>query len=92
VIDPLPSNASHGSDIKGRLVECFREVFPDLGDDQILAAEYSEIAAWDSLASFTLVAVIEDEFDCSLPDELVADLTSFDRIRAAVTDLSHSAD
>lgn len=90
--DPVTSEASDGSDARSKLVECFREVFPELSEEQILAAEFSEMPAWDSLASFTLVAVVEDEFECTLPDELVAELTSFDRILAAVTELSRPAD
>lgn len=90
--DSLPSDPSALPDSRARLVACFREVFPDLGDEQILAAEYSEMTEWDSLASFTLVAVVEDEFECILPDELVAELTSFERIHTAVTTLPRSTD
>jgi len=87
----MTSDSINSPDTSSRLIECFREVFPDLDDDQIQAADYSQMAAWDSLASFTLVAVVEDEFECTLPDELVAELTSFDRIHAAVADLTRPA-
>lgn len=76
-------------DSRSRLVQCFREVFPDLDDSQIVNAEYAELSAWDSLASITLVVIVEDEFSCTLPDDLVAQLTSFARIHAAVERLSN---
>lgn len=77
------------SDVRTRLIDCFREVFPSLTDDELAAAQYGELEAWDSLASLTLVAVVEEEFEIFLPDDLVAELTSFERIRAAVVDLTH---
>lgn len=74
--------------VRTRLIDCFREVFPALDDEQIVAAEYGELEAWDSLASLTLVAVVEEEFEIFLPDDLVAELTSFERIREALVDLT----
>jgi acyl carrier protein len=88
VTEPVMAEATNGPDTRTRLIQCFREVFPALDETQILGAEYTELQAWDSLASLTLVAIIEDEFACTLPDDLVASLTSFDRIHTAVADLT----
>ena len=48
-------------DMRNRLNECFRAVFPDLPEEEILAASLDRTATWDSLASVKLIAVIEDE-------------------------------
>jgi len=45
-----------------RLLTCFRTVFGELPDAEILNATTSTLAAWDSVASITLVNVIEEEF------------------------------
>lgn len=84
--EPMKAAGTTDGDTKARLVQCFREAFPALDEEQIVSAKYAEIEAWDSLASLTLVAIVEEEFSCTLPDELVAELTSFDRILAAVSD------
>lgn len=80
--------STNSADARTRLIRCFREVFPKLGEEQIVTAEHAQLEEWDSLASLTLVAVIEDEFETRLSDDLVAELTSFDRILAAVSDVS----
>lgn len=67
-----------------RLVECFRAVFPDLSDDQIQKIERSEDDGWDSMASLTLLAVLEEEFNCHLDDADVEFLDSFGAARRAV--------
>lgn len=50
------------SDQTGRLVRCFRAVFPDLPADAITAASVATMPQWDSLAMVTLVALLEREF------------------------------
>ncbi len=68
-------------EVTRRLVQCFQDVFPDLDDAAAQAAVFGEVEEWDSLSSLTLVAVVEDEFGVTLDDDLVAELTSFARIR-----------
>lgn len=68
-------------DVTRRLVQCFQDVFPELDDDAARNAVFGEVEEWDSLSSLTLVAVVEDEFQVILDDDLVAELTSFERIR-----------
>ncbi len=73
-----------------RLTECFREAFPGLSDDTIRSAIYEDLDEWDSLASLSLVAIVEDEFNVTLPDEVVADLTSYELILATLAELDGS--
>lgn len=68
-------------DVTRRLVQCFQDVFPDLDDAAARGAVFGAVEEWDSLSSLTLVAVVEDEFQVILDDDLVAELTSFERIR-----------
>lgn len=70
--------------VTDRLRECFIEVFPDLADDQIERAVRAEMSEWDSLATLTLLAVVEEEFGLQLDDEAIAKLTSFSAVREVV--------
>jgi acyl carrier protein len=65
---------------KYRLAMCFRIVFPELTELEIFDASHASVAAWDSIASITLVNVIEEEFKFDVEFEVLAELTSFDRI------------
>jgi acyl carrier protein len=42
---------------------------PDLSRDEILRADAASVAAWDSLATVTLIAVIEEEFGVEIAPE-----------------------
>lgn len=66
------------SDTKGRLETCFAVVFPEMAmaDLSSLSAEACE--AWDSLATVTLVAVVEEEFALRIPPDEGAKLLSFE--------------
>jgi len=54
------------SDLEPRLVRCFAAVFPGLDRAAITAAKRGNVRGWDSLASITLVRVIEEEFGVSI--------------------------
>jgi acyl carrier protein len=70
----------HDNDIKQRLVKCFSTVFPDLTEEEIYRANQASVASWDSVASITLVSVVEEEFETQIDFEAVADLVSFDLV------------
>jgi acyl carrier protein len=70
--------------VTDRLRDCFIEVFPDLADDQIESAVRVEMSEWDSLATLTLLAVVEEEFGLALDDEAIAKLTSFSAVREVI--------
>ncbi len=63
-----------------RLVTCFQTVFPGLTEPEARAATQSSVAAWDSVASITLLNVIEEEFGIELDLDRLAELDSFGRL------------
>ena len=65
-----------------RLVQCFQVVFPDLTHEEILTATTSTAAAWDSVATVTLINVVEEEFGVSIGLEDVEHMVSFDQFLA----------
>lgn len=68
------------NEIHERLVKCFRTVFPSLPAGEIPASSQVTNSAWDSIASITLVNVIEDEFGFQVDLDLMPELNSFNRI------------
>ena len=71
-------------ELKSRLADCFRIVFPDLPDDSIATASQQTVANWDSVAAITLMNVIEEEFGFQIDLEAVADLDTFEVVYAFV--------
>jgi acyl carrier protein len=67
-------------DTRNRLVRCFAAVFPSLPADSIARAGVSNTEGWDSVASVTLVATIEEEFGIELDIQDLAELISFEKI------------
>lgn len=55
------------SDVRDRLKRCFSAVFPELRSDELERASPSSVATWDSLATVTLIAVVEEEFGVAPP-------------------------
>ena len=64
-------------DLQQKLSGCFSIVFPSLTADQIVNASPASVAAWDSVASITLVTVIEEEFGVAIDLEVLSELTCF---------------
>ena len=63
--------------IEPRLVTCFQAVFPDLPEAAIRHASQATVPAWDSVATITLLNVIDDEFQVLLDYERLAEFNSF---------------
>jgi len=58
-------------DVRTRLVQCFGAAFPDLDEREIPNISVSSVASWDSVATVTLVALVEEEFGVHVrPDDL----------------------
>jgi acyl carrier protein len=75
-----------------RLVKCFAAVFPELKAEDIPRASSTSVASWDSLASATLVAVVEEEFQIQIEAEPLEHLQSFSALLEYLTEhLSPSA-
>jgi acyl carrier protein len=66
------------TDVHARLTKCFNAVFPNLGPSEIATATIHSVEGWDSLATVTLMTVVEEEFDTAIEPEELADLLSFD--------------
>jgi acyl carrier protein len=73
------------SDVRTRLLDCFAAVFPTLPQEDILRADHRNVGQWDSVASVTLFATIEEEFGMELDLEDLPGLTSFEKILAYLT-------
>jgi acyl carrier protein len=71
-------------ELESRLTKCFETVFPALPVSAIPLSSQATLGAWDSVATVTLVHVIEDEFGFELDLDLLPELDSFTRILAYV--------
>lgn len=66
--------------IHRRLVKCFSAVFPALSENEIQTASPYSVATWDSVATVTLLEVIEEEFEVTFDADELDRLTSFKEI------------
>jgi serine O-acetyltransferase len=85
----IPSDAGR-AELESRLVPCFAAAFGSLSPAEIPRAAVSSLPEWDSLASMTLLALIEEEFRLRIPVSELARLTSFAEILAYLT--AHTAE
>ena len=67
------------------LVECFAAVFPDVPRGALPDATVENTEEWDSIASVTLLAVLEEEFGVQIDDLDLPELTSFDKVHDYLT-------
>lgn len=68
-------------DQERRLIRCFATVFPALTEEQIQNATADSTGTWDSLATVTLAAVIQEEFNIEVDPEILPNLDSFSAFR-----------
>lgn len=68
------------STAKDKLIHCFSIVFPSLPAASIPAATAENTPGWDSVALVTLVSLVEEEFNTSIPPESYEAFTSFESI------------
>ena len=64
-----------------RLEKCFSSVFPDIRAEQIGSLQADHVAQWDSMATVTLMAVVNEEFGLDLDLDQLEPLTSFEAFR-----------
>lgn len=69
-----------------RLTKCFAAVFPNLNEESIQLASPTTVSSWDSLASITLISVIEEEFGIEIDPEDIEHLVSFEKVLTYVGD------
>ncbi len=60
-----------------RLIRCFQAVFPDLTETEVARASVSRLAAWDSVATVTLAASVEEEFGIQFEADEIEKMNSF---------------
>ena len=72
-------------EIRERLVGCFQAVFPELTEGDIVRASTTRIGSWDSVATVTLAATVEEEFAIQLDPKELEKLNSFQAFLDRVT-------
>jgi len=65
------------SELEDRLIRCFGAVFPELTPEELRKTSAESAGVWDSLSHVTLGAVVEEEFDISVPPDALPELDSF---------------
>ena len=68
------------NDTRARLVKCFAAIFPDLSEGQIESASSTNMNEWDSVATVTLITLIEEEFGIEVEADDLERLVSFDSV------------
>lgn len=63
-----------------KLVSCFSAVLPELSPDEIPHASAANSLSWDSVATVSLIAVIEEEFGISIEMDDLSEFDSFQGI------------
>lgn len=66
------------------LDNCFQTVFPTLSLEEVHKASMEGMEKWDSLATVTLVSIIEGEFDIEIAEEHLEKFVSYSEIRELV--------
>ena len=65
------------SNLDGELFGVFQRVLSLSADASREDLVYNQSAGWDSVAHMTLVAAIEEKFDCMLDMQDILDMSSF---------------
>ena len=65
------------SELEDRLIRCFASVFPELTPEEIRAISIDSVGIWDSLATVTLAAVVQEEFEVEIDPDVLPGLDSF---------------
>ncbi len=71
-------------DTRTRLTRCFALAFPDLNEGEISRASTTTVATWNSLATITLVSLIEEAFDIQVRPAEMARFNSYKAILAEI--------
>lgn len=68
------------ADVRERLEACFAGVFPELSPAEIRQASMASLSEWDSMATVTLLSLIEEEFEVEADLDELGDVLSFEII------------
>lgn len=77
--------------LQTQLEEVFSVVFPDVPTSEFANAAMGSLAAWDSLATLTLAAVIEESFGVQIAPDDLPSLVSFSAIQNYLARQSRAA-
>lgn len=77
-------------DVRGRLQKCFAAVFPDLAEGELEKASAGSVGAWDSLATVSLISVVEEEFQVQIAPEDFENFVSFALVLDYVQNKEHA--
>ncbi len=75
-------------DLEWQLRACFAAVFPEVSPEDLGGASVEALDEWDSIATVTLLSVIEDEFAVEFSDAGIERAVSFDSVLAYLRELS----
>ena len=67
--------------LQSRLVKCFKAVFPDLTDEEVMLASITSVSEWDSVAAISLIVVLEEEFGTEISPDEIENLISFELVQ-----------
>jgi len=68
-------------DVDARLSKCFVAIFPDLKSEEVARSSPATVAAWDSVATVTLLTLVEEEFGIRIEVEDLDHFTSFNNLQ-----------
>jgi acyl carrier protein len=72
------------ADVDARLARCFCAVFPKLTAETAAKARIEGVEGWDSMATITLVNVVEEEFGLEIDPNDLAKMVSFESVLAYI--------
>jgi acyl carrier protein len=75
-------------EMEKRLAACFSAVLPELTAEEIPRASSTSVKSWDSVATITLIAVVEDEFGITIDVDDPARFDSFASILEYLREVS----
>jgi acyl carrier protein len=78
-------------EMEKRLAACFSAVLPEVTAEEILQASATSVKSWDSVATITLIAVVEEEFGITIDVEDPARFDSFAGILEYLREVSKNA-
>jgi acyl carrier protein len=70
----------------GPLLAIFASVFPDIPADNLPSLSLVSHPGWDSLATVTLIAVLEDEYAITIQPSEIEQIVSFELIASLVAE------
>lgn len=70
------------NDLDARLTTCFVNAFPALDPAAASSATSDTMPDWDSMASITLMTLVQEEFGVDLDLERMEDFNSYEKLRS----------